>query len=224
MCGTMQYVISFLEGVVTFISPCLLPMLPIYISYFAGGGERSVKKTLSGALGFVTGFTIVFVALGALAGTLGSLLKEYQTAVNIVSGLIVIFFGLNFLGVFKLNLFKGSNHKVNTKNMGFFSAMLFGIIFSVSWTPCVGAFLGSALMLASQQGHVGEGVVMLLVYSLGLGIPFVLSAVLIDYLKSAFNWIKKHYKVINIVCGVLLILVGVLMATGLIGRMFTLLS
>lgn len=220
----MQYVISFLEGVVTFISPCLLPMLPIYISYFAGGGERNVKKTLSGALGFVTGFTIVFVALGALAGTLGSLLKEYQTAVNIVSGLIVIFFGLNFLGVFKLNLFKGSNHKVNTKNMGFFSAMLFGIIFSVSWTPCVGAFLGSALMLASQQGHVGEGVVMLLVYSLGLGIPFVLSAVLIDYLKSAFNWIKKHYKVINIVCGVLLILVGILMATGLIGRMFTLLS
>ena len=220
----MQYVISFLEGVVTFISPCLLPMLPIYISYFAGGGERSVKKTLSGALGFVTGFTIVFVVLGALAGTLGSLLKEYQTAVNIVSGLIVVFFGLNFLGVFKLNLFKGSNHKVNTKNMGFFSAMLFGIIFSVSWTPCVGAFLGSALMLASQQGHVGEGVVMLLVYSLGLGIPFVLSAVLIDYLKSAFNWIKKHYKVINIVCGVLLILVGVLMATGLIGRMFTLLS
>lgn len=224
MRGTMQYVISFLEGVVTFISPCLLPMLPIYISYFAGGGERNVKKTLSGALGFVTGFTIVFVALGALAGTLGSLLKEYQTAVNIVSGLIVIFFGLNFLGVFKLNLFKGSNHKVNTKNMGFFSAMLFGIIFSVSWTPCVGAFLGSALMLASQQGHVGEGVVMLLVYSLGLGIPFVLSAVLIDYLKSAFNWIKKHYKVINIICGVLLILVGILMATGLIGRMFTLLS
>lgn len=224
MRGTMQYVISFLEGVVTFISPCLLPMLPIYISYFAGGGERNVKKTLSGALGFVTGFTIVFVALGALAGTLGSLLKEYQTAVNIVSGLIVIFFGLNFLGVFKLNLFKGSNHKVNTKNMGFFSAMLFGIIFSVSWTPCVGAFLGSALMLASQQGHVGEGVVMLLVYSLGLGIPFVLSAVLIDYLKSAFNWIKKHYKVINIVCGILLILVGILMATGLIGRMFTLLS
>ncbi len=224
MRGTMQYVISFLEGVVTFISPCLLPMLPIYISYFAGGGERSVKKTLSGALGFVTGFTIVFVALGALAGTLGGLLKEYQTAVNIVSGLIVIFFGLNFLGVFKLNLFKGSNHKVNTKNMGFFSAMLFGIIFSVSWTPCVGAFLGSALMLASQQGHVGEGVVMLLVYSLGLGIPFMLSAVLIDYLKSAFNWIKKRYKVINIVCGVLLILVGVLMATGLIGRMFTLLS
>lgn len=199
-------------------------MLPVYISYFAGGGERNIKKTLRGALGFVLGFTIVFVAMGALAGTIGALLKEYQTAVNIVSGIIVIFFGLNFLGVFKLNIFKGSSKKVNTQNMGFFAAMLFGIVFSISWTPCVGAFLGSALMLASQQGHVGEGVLMLLAYSLGLGIPFVLSAVLIDYLKSAFNWIKKHYKIINIVCGVLLILVGILMATGLIGRLFALLS
>lgn len=220
----MQYVISFLEGIVTFISPCLLPMLPIYISYFAGGGERNIKKTLRGALGFVLGFTIVFVALGALAGTVGALLKEYQTAVNIVTGIIVIFFGLNFLGVFKINIFKGSNNKINTQNMGFFTAMLFGIVFSVSWTPCVGAFLGSALMLASQQGHVGEGIIMLLVYSLGLGIPFVLSAVLIDYLKSAFNWIKQHYKTINIICGVLLIIVGILMATGLIGRLFALLS
>lgn len=199
-------------------------MLPIYISYFAGGGERNIKKTLRGALGFVLGFTIVFVALGALAGTVGALLKEYQTAVNIVSGIIVIFFGLNFLGVFKINIFKGSNNKVNTQNMGFFTAMLFGIVFSVSWTPCVGAFLGSALMLASQQGHIGEGVIMLLLYSLGLGIPFILSAVLIDYMKSAFNWIKQHYKTINIICGVLLIIVGILMATGLIGRLFTLLS
>lgn len=199
-------------------------MLPIYISYFAGGGERNIKKTLKGALGFVLGFTIVFVALGALAGTVGALLKEYQTAVNIVTGIIVIFFGLNFLGVFKINIFKGSNNKINTQNMGFFTAMLFGIVFSVSWTPCVGAFLGSALMLASQQGHVSEGIIMLLVYSLGLGIPFVLSAVLIDYLKSAFNWIKQHYKTINIICGVLLIIVGILMATGLIGRLFALLS
>jgi len=95
----MQYVISFLEGIITFISPCLLPMLPIYISYFAGGGERSTARTLKGALGFVAGFTIVFVALGALAGTVGSFLREHQTAVNIASGLVVIFFGLNFLGI-----------------------------------------------------------------------------------------------------------------------------
>lgn len=216
--------ISFLEGIITFISPCLLPMLPVYISYFAGGGERSVKKTLTGAIGFVLGFTVVFTALGALAGTVGSFLREYQTAVKLVSGLVVIFFGLNFLGVFKVNLFRGSKHTVSTANMGFFSSVLFGIVFSIGWTPCVGAFLGSALMLASQQGHVVEGMLMLLVYSLGLGIPFILSAVLIGYLKFAFGWIKRHYNIINKVSGSLLVLIGLLMATGMFGRMLNLLS
>ena len=220
----MQYIIAFLEGIITFISPCLLPMLPIYISYFAGGGERTTGKTLKGALGFVTGFTLIFVAMGALAGTLGSFLRQYQTAVNIVSGLIVVFFGLNFLGVFKLNLFRGGHKEVNSDDMGFFSALVFGMIFSVGWTPCVGAFLGSALMLASQQGHVVEGMLMLLAYSLGLGIPFVLSAVLIDYLKSAFNWIKRNYRVINAVSGGILVLIGILMMTGTLGRLLSLLS
>ena len=220
----MQYFISFLEGIVTFISPCLLPMLPIYISYFAGGGERTATKTLKGALGFVAGFTLIFVAMGALAGTVGSFLRQYQTAVNIVSGLIVVMFGLNFLGVFKLNLFRGSQRTVNTQNMGFFSALLFGMIFSIGWTPCVGAFLGSALMLAGQQGHVVEGMLMLLAYSMGLGIPFVLSAVLIDYLKSAFNWIKRHYTLINAVSGGVLILIGVLMMSGMLNRFLNLLN
>ena len=108
--------------------------------------------------------------------------------------------------------------------MGFFSALLFGIVFSVGWTPCVGAFLGSALMLASQQGHVLEGMGMLLCYSLGLGIPFLLSAVLIDRLKNAFDWIKRNYKVVNILSGSLLVLVGILMATGLMGMFLNTLS
>lgn len=220
----MQYMIAFLEGIITFISPCLLPMLPIYISYFAGGGQRTTGKTLKCALGFVAGFSLVFMAMGALAGTLGSFLRQYQTAVNIVSGLIVVIFGLSFLGLFRLNIFKGSQRTVNTENMGFFSAALFGMIFSIGWTPCVGAFLGSALMLASQQGHVLEGVLMLLAYSMGLGIPFVLSAVLIDYLKSAFDWIKKHYTVINAISGALLIVIGVMMMTGTLGRLLSLLS
>lgn len=220
----MQYVIALLEGIITFISPCLLPMLPIYVTYFAGGGERSLKKTLGNSLGFVLGFSLVFIAMGALAGTLGGFLKEYQQAVNIVCGLVVILFGLNFLGVFKFSLFKGSSRSMDTKEMGFFSAMLFGLIFSLGWTPCVGAFLGSALMLASQQGHVIEGMLMLLAYSLGLGIPFILSAVLIDQLKGAFNWIKRNYKIINIISGSLLILVGIMMATGTLGRLMALLS
>lgn len=214
----MQYIISFLEGIITFISPCLLPMIPIYLTYFAGSGERTTKKTVTGALGFVSGFTLVFVTMGALAGSIGSLFNKHQSIVNIVCGLIVIFFGLNFMGVFKLNLFKGMKQSVNTDNMNFFSSILFGIVFSLGWTPCVGAFLGSALMMASREGRALQGILMLFCYSLGLGIPFVLSAVLIDSLKGAFTFIKKHYKIINFVSGCLLIIVGILMATGTLGR------
>ena len=220
----MQYMISFLEGIVTFISPCLLPMLPIYISYFAGGSERSTGKTLRCAFGFVLGFTAVFVAMGALAGTLGSFLVRYQTVVNLVLGGIEILFGLNYLGVLNLNIFKGMKGQVKTADMNFLSAFLFGIIFSVGWTPCVGVFLGSALMLASQQGSALVGTMMLLCYSAGLGVPFLVSAVLIDQLKGAFNFIKRNYAVVNKVCGSLLVAVGVLMATGLLTKVLNTLN
>lgn len=217
----MQYIISFLEGIITFISPCLLPMIPIYLTYFAGSGERTTKKTVTGALGFVSGFTLVFITMGALAGSIGSLFTAHQRIVNIVCGLIVIFFGLNFMGVFKIHLFKGIRQSVNTDNMNFFSAALFGIVFSLGWTPCVGAFLGSALMMASQEGKMLQGILMLLCYSFGLGIPFILSAILIDSLKGAFSFIKKHYKIINLVSGCLLVIVGLLMATGTLGMILS---
>ena len=220
----MQYLISFLEGVITFISPCLLPMMPIYISYFAGGGERTTGRTLKCASGFVLGFTLVFVAMGALAGTVGSFLQRYQMVVNLVCGAIVVLFGLNFLGVLKWNLFGGSKIQTNTANMTFGSALVFGVVFSIGWTPCVGVFLGSALMLASQQGSALVGIGMLLCYSAGLGIPFLISAVLIDQLKNAIGWIKRNYAVINRVCGVLLIAVGVLMATGMLNRLLNLMK
>lgn len=215
----MQYLVSFLEGIITFLSPCLLPMLPIYVSYFAGGGQRSTGKTLRCALGFVVGFTAVFTAMGALAGSIGSLLVRYQRIVNLASGIIVIVFGLNYLGLFRWNLFHGGSRVLDAQDMTFFSAALFGIIFSLGWTPCVGAFLGSALALATQQGHVLEGTLMLLAYSLGLGIPFLLSAVLIDALKGAFDWVKRHYQIINLLSGGFLILIGILMASGMLGRL-----
>lgn len=219
----MQYFIAFLEGFITFISPCLLPMLPVYVSYFAGG-SHNIKKTLKNALGFVVGFTVIFVILGALAGTLGGLLKRYQLAVNIITGLVVVCFGLNFTGVIKLNIFKGISSKQDVSSLGFFSSILFGIVFSIGWTPCVGAFLGSALMMASQYGQLAGGVMMLVCYSIGLAIPFVVSALLIDKLKSAFNFIKQNYKIINMVCGILLILVGLMMMTGLWSRLLSVLS
>lgn len=146
----MQYIISFPEGIITFISPCLLPILPTYIFYFPGGSERSTRRTLTGALGFVLGFTVVFVAMGALAGTLGSFLKEYQTPVNIVFGLVVTVFGMNYPGVLQLDLFRGSSRSVSADNMEFFP--LFGMIFFIGWTPCVGAFPGFS---HKPVGHAG---------------------------------------------------------------------
>ncbi len=221
----MQYFISFLEGIITFVSPCLLPMLPIYISYFAGGvgEEGNTKKNVKNAMGFILGFTIVFVMLGALAGSFGRLLNEYKTVVDIVTGLIVVIFGLSFLGILKINIFRGVNYS-KTQGLGFFSSTLFGIVFSIGWTPCVGAFLGSALMLAASQGNVMEGVLMLLAYSLGLGIPFFISAILIDKLKGAFSFIKQHYNVINTICGGFLVIMGLLMMTGLFGKFLALLA
>lgn len=222
----MQFLILFLEGVITFISPCLLPMLPIYVSYFAAGGEednQSIARTLKNAIGFVLGFTVVFVLLGALAGTLGALLGKYKTIVNIITGAVVVFFGLSFLGVFKLKLFRGFRFSLNSKP-GFLSSTVFGIVFSVGWTPCVGAFLGSALMIAANEGGALSGMLMLLVYSLGLGIPFIISALLIDKLRGTFNSIKKHYREINAVSGILLVILGILMATGLFDRLLSLLS
>lgn len=220
----MQYLISFLEGIVTFLSPCLLPMLPIYVSYFAGGGQRSTGKTLCCAIGFVCGFTAVFVAMGALAGSVGGLLLRYQRVVDVVSGVIVTVFGLNYLGLFRWNLFHSGSRVMDTRDMSFFSAAVFGVIFSLGWTPCVGAFLGSALALATQQGHVLEGMAMLLAYSLGLGIPFLVSAVLIDALKGAFDWVKRHYRIINLLSGGFLIVIGILMATGTLGSLLRQLS
>jgi len=219
----MQYIISFLEGIITFISPCLLPMIPVYVMYFAGGGEHSTKRVVKNALGFILGFTIVFVLLGAFAGTLGSVLKKYTVVVNIITGLVVVFFGLNYLNVFKFNIFKG-NSTLNNNNLGFFSSLLFGFVFSIGWTPCVGTFLGVALMMATNKGSVVSGIIMLLLYSLGLGIPFFVSAILIEKLKTLFNFIKKHYDIINKACGIILVAFGILMATGLFGKYISFLS
>lgn len=222
----MQYILLFLEGIITFISPCMLPMLPIYILYFAGKDKENKSYTaLKNSIGFVLGFTTVFVLMGAFAGTIGRLLRDYNAVLNVVCGLIVILFGLSFLQVIKLP-FIGHADKISSRvdNLKFFSSVLFGVIFSISWTPCVGAFLGAALMQAGQQGDLLKGVIMLLFYSLGLGFPFVISAVLIDRLKAIFNAVKRHYNIINTVSGIFLILIGILMMTGRLGYFLALLS
>ena len=204
-------------------------MLPIYISYFAGGEiadqNKRKQRTLINAIGFVLGFTIVFLLLGAAAGTFGRFVHQHEIIFNIIGGLILILFGLNFMSVIQIGFINRTlriHMKVNSFN--FVTSALLGIVFSVGWTPCVGAFLGSALMLAANSQESFKGIVMLFLFSLGLGIPFVISAVLIDSLKQTFDAIKRHYRVISIVSGLLLISVGVLMIFGKLNSFLSLLT
>jgi len=215
----LDYLLSFIEGIITFISPCLLPMLPVYVSYFAGGEIKDEKgqrrQTLINALGFVMGFTIVFLLLGAAAGTFGKLVQQNETVFNIIGGLILVLFGLNFMSVIQIGFLNRTlRFNMQAKKFNFFSSAVLGFVFSIGWTPCVGAFLGSALMLAASSQEAVKGIVMLLLFSLGLGIPFLISAVLINSLKTTFDAIKRHYKIINIISGLLLILVGIFMMSG----------
>lgn len=219
----MQYIISFLEGMITFLSPCILPMLPVYLSYFANG-ENDQRKTLRNAFGFVAGFALVFVAMGAFAGAVGSLLGAHKRAVDAVTGAVVILLGLHFTGWIRLPFLEGKRAQYEAKSTGFFASVLFGIVFAVGWTPCVGVFLGSALMMASNTGTMKAGILMLLCYSAGLGVPFVLSAVILDKLKETFAVIKRHYRLINIGSGIFLILVGILMMSGMFGYLLAFFS
>lgn len=208
----MEYFLLFLEGIATFISPCILPMLPIYILYLTGQEDKDNKKLLLNSIGFFIGFAILFSVLGAVFAGIGKYLSDYSNIINIIFGIIIILFGLNFIDVIKIPFInKTKKIEVKTNKKGFFQSILFGMVFGLGWTPCLGAFLGSALMMVANTGNILQGITMLLVFSLGLGVPFILSAVLIEQLKNTFNFIKKNYKTINIISAALLIIIGLYM-------------
>ncbi len=207
----MDFFIIFVEGLASFLSPCVLPMLPMYVSYFAGQ-DKDLKRTITNSLGFVLGFTIIFVLLGVFAGTLGKLITANSRYINIVFGIIVILFGMHYMGILNIKILNKSKGIQKSKDkLSFFSAILFGMIFSVCWTPCVGIFLSSALMMSATSQSVLKGGIMLFIYSIGLGIPFVLTSIFLERLKSTFNHIKKHYNIINKIAGIILIVSGIIL-------------
>ncbi len=211
----MEYVLTFLEGIASFVSPCMLPMLPIYLAYFTGNNKEKSDKALMNSIGFVLGFTLVFVIFGVISGVAGSVLGNVIKYAKIVFGVLIIILGLNYMEVLKIGfLNRELNVKNNFDNLNFFKSIAFGMLFSISWTPCVGAFLSSALLLIASQGDVIKGIILILIYSLGLGVPFVISAVLIDKLKSTFEFIKKHYNVVKVVSGIVLIVMGLYVIFG----------
>lgn len=216
----LSYGLTFIEGFLTFISPCILPMMPIYFFYLAGmeGDDEAKKNRLFiNSIAFVIGFIIIFTLLGAVATTIGHFLVNNRIALQKISGIIIILFGLNYIGVLKisfLNMEKSLDYKFNKLN--FFSSIIFGIVFGLGWSSCSGAFLGSALALASNSNTVWEGVLLLFTYSIGLGIPFMISAIIFEKIKSTFDFIKKHYNIISIISGIMLIIAGILVFTGVI--------
>lgn len=208
----MDYLLTFLEGIASFISPCLLPMVPIYISYFIGEDDNNSKKAILNSVGFVLGFTTVFLILSIFASQLGAVLSTNIRYIKIFFGIVIILFGFNYMGLLNIKfLNKSKVQNLNTKNFNFLKAMLFGILFSVSWTPCIGTFLSSALLLIAREQDMLKGIILMLLYSIGLGIPFIISAILIEKLKNVFDFIKKHYDIIKRVSGVILIVAGIYM-------------
>lgn len=209
------FVLTFTEGFLAFLSPCILPMIPIYLLYLGGSDEVNEKdpdRLIINTIGFVLGFSLVFVALGATASALGSMLTTNRVLLQRIGGLIVIIFGLNYLGVLKVGfLNRTKTMGAKTENLKFWSSLLFGAVFSLGWTPCLGAFLGSALLMASNVNTMYQGMALLLTFSLGLGLPFLLTSILWDKLQRTFNFIKRNLHVIQMVSGVLLIVVGILM-------------
>lgn len=206
----MEYVFTFLEGIASFISPCLLPMIPIYIAYFAGKEEEKTNKAVINALGFVLGFTVVFVLLAVFASQLGKLVSSHMKYIKVAFGMVIIVFGLNYMEVLNLKFMnKMRKMQTNTENLNFVKAFLFGLLFSVSWTPCIGTFLSSALLIVARGQELLKGILLMLVYSVGLGIPFILSVLLMEKLKGVFGVIKKNFDKIKKISGVILIGMGI---------------
>ena len=206
----MDFFIIFIEGFASFLSPCVLPMLPMYVSYFAGQ-DKDLRRTVINSLGFVSGFTIVFVLLGIFASTLGKLITANSKYINILFGSIIILFGMHYMGILNIKILnKSKGIKKNKDKLSFFSAIIFGMLFSVCWTPCVGVFLSSALMMSATSENILKGGMMLLIYSIGLGIPFIITSIFLERLKDTFNSIKKHYNIINKIAGIILIFSGIL--------------
>lgn len=209
----------FLEGFLAFISPCMLPMLPVYLMYLAAETEHGKKASIVNTLGFVCGFTLVFMALGATATAIGAVMNEYRMLLQRASGAIIFIFGLHFLDIFKIG-FLNVEKKIDLamqKRGGFIGALLFGAAFSLGWSPCLGPFLGSALMLAGSVKTVLQGVFYLFVFSMGLGVPYVLAAVFFTNIKGIFQWLKKHGRQIKIISGLVLVFAGLIMIFDLFG-------
>ena len=222
--GLTLYILlySLAMGLISFVSPCIMPLIPSYVSYITGisydelvspdSRRKNMNITLFHSLAFVAGFSIIFVLLGASASLAGNLLARHLNTIRIVGGVLIIIMGVFVMDVVNIPfLQREAKLHLKARPAGYIGTLVVGMIFGAGWTPCTGPFLGSVLALAMTSDTLGSGMVLLMCYSLGLGIPFILSAIAISAFLASFSKLKKHLKAIRIVSGVVLIIMGVLL-------------
>ena len=221
---SVSFIVAFFAGIMTFLSPCLLPLIPSFILYITGVSfsdlknedkKRDIKiKAVKHSIFFILGFSAVFISLGLTATLLGKLLFKYQSIIRTAGGLLIIIFGLYLLGILKLDfLSKERKFKTPPKGLGYFGSFLVGVTFAAAWTPCAGPILGSILVLAGTKTSISHGAILLSVYSLGLGIPFLIAGVAINFFLEHFKKFEKVLRAVNVAGGILLVMVGIMLAT-----------
>ena len=214
-------IIAFFAGLISFLSPCVLPIVPPYLAYMSGVALSDVEsnkgkpKIVFAALFFVLGLSTVFIFLGFSASAIGAVFFEYQALLNLIAGLVIMLFGLHFLDIYRLQLLdREARFEVENTQGTAFGSYVLGLAFAFGWTPCIGPQLGAILSLAASNASVAKGVVLLAFYAIGLGIPFLIFAIFINRLDSIFKFLKGYFKIIERVMGLLLWTVGLLMLTG----------
>ncbi|MBN2453212.1 MAG: cytochrome c biogenesis protein CcdA [Candidatus Omnitrophica bacterium] len=218
----VSYIVAFTAGVLTFLSPCILPLIPSFIAYIAGVSYNQLKhetkdvriKTISHTLLFIAGFSMIFILMGLTATAIGKALFAYQKFIRIGGGLLIIFFGLTLAGVLKFAFMEKDHHmSVHAKKASYLGSFLVGITFAAAWTPCAGPIFGSILVIAGTEGNIIEGVKLLTLYSLGIGAPFLITAFAMHSFLAYFNRFKSVMANINRIAGILLIIIGMLIIT-----------
>lgn len=218
--NNISIVLAFSAGLLSFLSPCVLPLVPAYVSYLTGSSIEELKNdktklfTLYRSFGFVLGFSIIFILMGISITSLGKLLTVHKDLFRKIGAVIIIVFGLHTLGVFKVKLFyREKRFLYFDKIKGPFSSVIMGMAFAAGWTPCIGPILSSILIYASSMDSVFKGVLLLIAYSLGLAVPFILTAIAIETFTKQFRKLSKYLHLISVISGVLMIIMGIIIFT-----------
>ncbi len=219
-----RFLSAFAGGMLSFLSPCVLPLVPAYLSIVAGVSVEEVQSgtkrlaVVRGTALFMSGFTIVFVALGATASAVGAFLLSHRRPFEVASGVLVIVFGVFLAGAVRPSWLEQERRFHLDRSLGTWGAPLLGGAFAFGWTPCIGPILGTVLTLAAREASVAQGVLLLFGYSLGLGIPFLLSGLALSELSGLFGWVKRHFRALNLAAGAILVVFGVLLLTNQVTR------